>query len=170
MAPCLLASAMCASCCGAAACMAPRAASVSGPVLLLQGAAVPHLLEHRTSNSACSPRWLLGSHPQTPPSAAAHQADAELAAQVQGAPKAINHSGTRFPKDLQRSASATPSSSSAGGSVTAGGGRGAAGVAAGGAGPAGRGAAALAAAAGGTRGYDILATVGGGLWWLWQLL
>ncbi|PRW50786.1 DGCR14 [Chlorella sorokiniana] len=84
--------------------------------------------------------------------------DAELAAQVQGAPKAINHSGTRFPKDLQPSASATPSSSSAGGSVTAGSGRGAAAGGAVGAGPAGRGAAALAAAAGGTRGYDILAT------------
>ena len=148
--------------------MAPRAASASGPVRLLHGAAVPHLSEHRTSNSACSPPWQLGWYPHTPPSATAHHADAELAAQVQGAPKAINHSGTRFPKDLQRSASATPSSSSAGGSVAAGSGRGAAGAAAGGAGPAGRGAAALAAAAGGTRGYDILATVGEGLWWLWQ--
>lgn len=73
-------------------------------------------------------------------------AEAELAAQVQGPPKAINHGATRFPKALQPSASATPSSSSAGGSVTAGGG------AAGGA------AARVAAAAGGTRGYDILAT------------
>lgn len=52
--------------------------------------------------------------PNLPATCPPHHADAELAAQVQGAPKAINHGGTRFPRDLQPSASATPSSSSAG--------------------------------------------------------
>lgn len=79
-------------------------------------------------------------------------ADAELAAQVQGPPKSINRGATRFPRELQPSASATPTTSSAGGG--SGGAAAAGGVAA--AGAAGRPAAAAGVA--GTRGYDILAT------------
>lgn len=83
-------------------------------------------------------------------------ADAELAAQVQGPPKSINRGATRFPRDAQPSASATPSTSSAGGGggSTAAAGAGEAAAAA--AGVAGRPAAAAGLA--GTRGYDILAT------------
>lgn len=85
----------------------------------------------------------------TPPAchpSASCRADAELAAQVQGPPKSINRGATRFPRDQQPSASATPTTSSAGG----GGGAAAA--------PGAADRPAAAAGVAGTRGYDILAT------------